>query len=415
MQRTLLVARHDFLRHLRRPSFLITTLGMPLLVGLIFLFIRISMANVNTHTNDTPLNGVGVQQPIGYIDHSGLLASPAPELAAYLLPMADRAEAEAALVAGEIRGFYEFAADYLESGAVVWVDEGMRGPQGEQAIAQLVQAALLAEHGGLAEQLARPPSFQARAAPTEEALAEQRSLQENLLPFILPFAFAMALYTTIFSSAGFLLQSVTEEKENRTVEIILTSLRPWELLTGKVMGLGLLGLVQGGVWLGSGLLMVQLFGGIELDYSSLGLGLTWGTLAIMVGYYILGYLVYGSLLAAVGALIQNVREGSQFVFMLIIPSMMPLWFWVTLIERPNSLLAMALSLFPLSAPVTMALRVPITGVPAWEIGLSFFLLALTAAGAIWLASRIFRAGSLLSGQNINMRVFMRAFTRSEQA
>lgn len=407
MQRTLLVARHDFLRHLRRPSFLITTAGLPLLLGLMFLFIRISTANAN----DTPLNGV--QQPIGYLDHSGLLASPAPELAAYLLPMADRAEAEASLATGEIAGFYEFAVDYPESGAVVWVDEGLRGPQGQQAMAQLVQIGLLAEHGELAAQLGRPTSFQSREAPAEEALGEHRASEEGFVSFILPFAFAMILYMTIFSSAGFLLQSVTEEKENRTVEIILTSLRPWELLTGKVIGLGLLGLVQVGIWLGSGLLTLQLLGGMNLEFSSASLGLTWGTLAIMVGYYLLGYLVYGSLLAAVGALIRNVREGSQFVVMLIIPSLLPLWFLAILVERPDSLLAMGLSLFPLSAPVTMAIRVPLTGVAAWEIGLSFLLLTLTAAGSIWIASRIFRAGSLLSGQNINVGVFMRALRTSK--
>ncbi|RRR65466.1 MAG: ABC transporter permease [Candidatus Viridilinea halotolerans] len=398
MQRTLLVARHDFLRHLRRPSFLIATAALPLLLALMFWFIGVGI----TEADDAPTEGA--RQSIGYVDHSGLLASPDPDLAAYLRHFPDRASAEAALGAGELAGFYEFPADYLTGGTVVWVGSATLGAQGQTAVANLVRAGLLAEEPELAAQLMRPTSFEHSTPAASEALAEQ-PLAEDMLPLMLPYVFAMILYATILSSASFLLQSVTEEKENRTIEIILTSLRPLELLTGKVLGLGLLGLVQVGFWLGSGLLLLQLSG---MTPPTEGSTLAWGTIALMFCYYLLGYLVYGSLLAAVGAVVGNVREGSQFVTLLVIPSVIPLWFLGVLISQPDGLLARSLSLFPLTAPVTMMIRAPLTNLAAWEVGLSLLLLAATAAGTIWIASRLFRAASLLSGQRISVGVIMRA-------
>lgn len=401
MRRTLLVTRHEFVRHLRRPSFLITTLLLPLILGVVMLVTRQASA-----ADPSDLQAAIAGAPIGYVDASGLLAA-SEQANPRRFP--DEAAALAALGAGEIEGFYLFPPDYLEGGAVAWVGEGPGGPQGQVALEALARAALLRDDPQLAERLATPPTV--RSVPLDGAEAEQpdagtTDAERGPGSFFIPYGFAMILYVTIFSAASFLLQSVTEEKENRTIEVVLTSLRPLQLLSGKILGLGLLGLLQVVIWLALGLLFLSL-GGTALPAGLAG-GVPWTVLALAVVYFVLGYLVYGSLLAAVGATIANVREGSQLTGLLIIPCVVPLFFLGAIIERPNSLLATGLSLFPLTAPITMMIRVPLTAIAPWQIALSLAALALSAGLGLWLAARLFRAGALLAGQRLSPRAVMRA-------
>lgn len=273
----------------------------------------------------------------------------------------------------------------------------------------VLRAALLPAEPDLAARLATPPAL--RFVPTTDGGAAPGpepggGEARGPVAFLLPYGFAMILYVTIFTAASYLLQSVTEEKENRTIEIVLTSLRPLQLLAGKVLGLGLLGLLQVAVWLGAGLLLLRL-SGVALPADAIG-AVPWVAVALAIVYFALGYLVYGSLLAAVGATVTNVREGSQLVLLLVVPCIVPLWFLSAIIARPNGLLATALSLFPLTAPITMMIRVPLTPIAAWEIGVSLAVLAASAALCLWLAARLFRAGALLAGQRLSARAVLRA-------
>lgn len=398
MRRTILVARHEFWRHLRRPSFVLSTVLLPLILGGVLLFIS---AREPT-PGDQPATFGGAL--VGYVDEAALL--PPPSDAGPLRAFADQASAAAALRAGEIAGYYQLPPDYLAGGTVIWVSEGIGGPQAQAAFAALLRTALLPDQPELIAQLATPLTVhandagEAAAEPASEALSER-----GIMAFVLPYVFAMILYLTIFSSASFLLQSVTEEKENRTIEIVLTSLRPLELLTGKVLGLGLLGLVQVLLWIAAGLLMAR-FSGADLTMA--GMALPWTTVALLVSYYLLGYLVYGSLLAGVGATVTNMREGSQLVALLVLPCALPLWFMGVILNQPNSALAIALSLFPLTAPVTMMIRVPLTPLAPWSIALSMALLAASAGLSLWLAARLFRAGTLLAGQRLSAAAILRA-------
>ncbi|MCU0490614.1 MAG: ABC transporter permease [Chloroflexaceae bacterium] len=409
MQRTLRVAGHEFLRHIRRPSFLFTTLFLPLVVGLVFLLSNFtdqrSTADAPAPETTAPTSGT----PIGYVDASGLLPPPSAVATGRLQAFADEASAQTALQQSDIVGYYRVPADYLTGGMVGWVGNAETGPEGEAAMRELLRTALLRDNPVLATRLTTPPTF--RTVPTEPDGGPGTATpdaQPNAGPvaFIIPYAFALILYVTIFSAASFLLQSVTEEKENRTIEIVLTSVRPLQLLAGKVLGLGLLGLVQVAIWLGSGLLLLQL-SGVALP-SGTALAIPWVVIALAIVYYVLGYLVYGSLLAAVGATVTNVREGSQLVGLLIIPCIIPLFFLGAIIAQPNSLLATVLSLVPFTAPITMMIRVPLTPIAPWEIAVSVVLLAVTAALLLWFAARLFRAGVLLAGQRLSARAVLRA-------
>jgi len=356
MRRTFLVAGHEFVRHVRRPSFLLTTILLPLIIGLVFLFSRGS-PSTGAATQPVPTPGTGTA--VGYMDESGLLAGAEAGEGVSLRAFPDEAAAQAALREGAIVGYYLLSPDYLAGGAVAWVNEGRTGPQGRAAMEALLRTALLGDEPAVAERLSAPPAVQ--LVPLEDAAERPAGpaggpAERGPVAFWLPYAFAMILYVTIFSAASFLLQSVTEEKENHTIEIVLTSLRPLPLLAGKVVGLGLLGLVQVGVWLAAGLVLLRL-GGVQLPSGAVATA-PWAAVALAVVYYALGYLVYGSLLAALGATVTNMREGSQLVALLVLPCIIPLWFLSAVVERPDSLLATGLSLFPLTAPITMMIRVP---------------------------------------------------------
>ena len=122
-----------------------------------------------------------------------------------------------------------------------------------------------------------------------------------------------------------------------------------------------------------------------------------------VVYFLLGYAVYASLLGAVGALVPNLRETSQATMVVILPMLIPLMFVSVLVQQPDGILAIALSLFPLTSPVTMMLRLSITAVPPWQLGLSVILLLLAAVYILRVVARMFQAQAMLSGQPMSWK------------
>jgi ABC-2 type transport system permease protein len=397
MRQTLLVARHEFVRHLRKPVVLITTFLVLLILGVVLLV----TGHIST-PGDAPAPPVA-GTPTGYVDASGLLTAPLTgDLATRLRAFADEAGAQAALRQGAIVGYYRFPVDYLAGGPVVWVRDSLSGPQDTTAVEALVRASLLADEPALAAQLAAPPSV--RFVPLG-AEAPGGPVERGLLAGGLPYAFAVILILTTFFAAGFLLQSVTEERENRTIEIVLTSLRPLELLAGKVLGLGLLGLLQVAVWIGAGLLLLRLSGAPlpAGDFVA-----PWAILALALAAYVLGYLIYGSILAGVGASLPTMREGAPLLGLLTLPCIIPLWLTSAILAQPDGILALALSTFPLTAPVTLMIRASLTTIAPWEIAVSMLALAASAGLALWLAARLFNVSMLLTGQRLSMRAVLQA-------
>jgi ABC-2 type transport system permease protein len=131
--------------------------------------------------------------------------------------------------------------------------------------------------------------------------------------------------------------------------------------------------------------------------------LLWG-----IVYFLLGYAVYANLLGAVGALVPNLRETSHATMVVILPMLIPLMFVSVLVRQPNGILAVLLSLFPLTSPVTMMLRLSITRVPPWQLGASVLLLLLTAIIILRIVARMFQAQTMLSGQPINIKKIYRS-------
>ena len=166
-------------------------------------------------------------------------------------------------------------------------------------------------------------------------------------------------------------------------------------MLGKIVGLGLVALLQMGIWLGGSLLALERNRDL-LELAADAVILPAGFIGWALGFFLLGYLAYAALLGAIGALAPSAREGSQFTFVVMLPLMLPLWFQTAFIQAPNGTLATVFSLFPLSAPMAMITRMVVTDVPLWQTLLSLALLALTAYGLVLLSARFFRADTLLS-------------------
>jgi ABC-2 type transport system permease protein len=182
---------------------------------------------------------------------------------------------------------------------------------------------------------------------------------------------------------------------------MLVTVTPRQLLGGKFIGLGLMGLLVNILWVGSAYGLMVLGGStfqLPAGFQLAPYILVWG-----VVYFLLGYAVYASLLGAVGAMLPNLRETSQATMVVILPMIIPLIFISVLIAQPNGLLAVGLSLFPLTAPVTMMLRLTIITVPAWQLLLSVVILLLTAIFILRAAATMFRAQTMLSGHPLSLR------------
>ncbi len=205
-------------------------------------------------------------------------------------------------------------------------------------------------------------------------------------------------YFILIVVSGYLLRSVTAEKENRTVEVLLLSLRPQEFMAGKILGLSVVGLVQLVVWLGGGMLVLNR-GANWLSVSDFTFPpgfLVWAILFLM-----LGYLLYASIMAAAGAIAPTAREGGKVTWLLILPLMPTLMFGSVFLEEPHGTISLVLSLFPLSAPSAMVTRMAVADVPIWQLVVSLLGLAGTTYLMVMWAARFFRADNLLSHASFN--------------
>lgn len=411
MTTILLVARHELMTYLRRRSFLLVTIGLPLLGLLISVLAQRGSGAAGV---GGALEGLGLspeairalaEQPVGVVDESGVVRSIPPYLAAHVREYPDAARGEAALRGGEIAALYLVPPDYLETGTVERVTEQFQPIAPDAQLVELLLGAnLLAE--------ADPARIVRLREPIRESLVEVENIGERAadqaggaggeLAFWLAYLLAMLLYTTTFMSASFLLQSVATEKENRVLEILLTTTRPLPLLAGKLVGLGLLGLGQTLVWAGSAYTVARL-GLIPLPLSLEGLGIGWQLGLLVLLYFVLGYTLFSTLMAGIGALVPTVRESGPMTMLVVLPAIVPLMVMTQLVEAPHGALAVTLSLIPFTAPLTMMIRLPQGGVPAWQILASVTLMALTIPLLLSLVARLFRAQTLLASAELTPR------------
>ena len=410
MNRTLLVLKNEFSSVVGRRSFWLALILVPTISFLVLATVSY-LQKTSTPENkkpdpltqliSPPESGPAVE---GYVDLSGLIQVLPPDLAGQLRPFASQAAAETALQQGKIKAFYVIGQDYLQKGSVTYVRPDFN-PLGGLGQASVIQKALvfnlLKGDQALAERIDQPVNLEV------EYLSSQAPRDPtNMLTFFLPYGVMLLFYMVILESASLMLSSVTSEKQNRMLEILMTSVTPIQLLTGKFIALGLVGLLQTVVWSAAGYGMLQ-FSGQRFNLAA-SFQLPPSILAWGVVYFILGYGIYASLMAGIGALVPNLREASQATTILMIPMMVPLMLISAIIAKPNGPLSVILSLFPLTGPVTMMARLAAGAVPLWQLLVSIVLFAASAFAIMRGAATLFRAQNLLSGQNFKFRLLFKA-------
>jgi ABC-2 type transport system permease protein len=403
MKKMGLVFKNELITLLSRPSFWLGFFGLPVAGVIVFTVVGAIQRNANASQAISNLVG-GMQEyrTEGYVDQSGIIHQiPGNIPEATFIPFPDEQTARNALQAGTIPAFFLVPADYLQSGRIIYVrsDFNPLAAQGAQAqlFNQVIRGNLVGGNALLADLIEGP--LKVDDHPIGGGTNVQTSSPGT---FFVPYAITLLLYILILTSSSLLLNSISKEKENRIMEILITSVTPIQLLSGKIMALGIIGLLQTLFWLGTSYLLLNLSGSTFSMTTNIYLPpsfLLWGLV-----FFLLGYAVYASLLAGLGALAANLREASQATFMLTLPMFVPLLLSNTLFaQAPNGAAAIALSIFPLSAPVAMMARLSAGGVPGWHPWMAAFLLLLTAVFIVRLVARMFRAQSLLSGKPFSLK------------
>jgi len=238
---------------------------------------------------------------------------------------------------------------------------------------------------------------------TTERLTRQGRGGSGQINFFFGLAVAMLLYMTIFIYGLNVLRGVLEEKQSRVAEVVISSVSASRLLAGKVLGVGGVGLTQMVLWISMSFAMYKIrtpilakFGAADTPMNLPDMSMATG--AILVGFFILGFMLYAGLFAAVGATVNSEQEAQQAqmpVVLLLISSIM---FAQNILLQPDSMLSRVLSMLPFSAPIVMPLRMTVAPVPKGDIAIGLLSVALGAVVAVWLASRIYRVGLLMYGK-----------------
>ena len=214
------------------------------------------------------------------------------------------------------------------------------------------------------------------------------------------FIIGLMIYITLAIYGQAIMGAVVEEKETRIAEILFSSAKPFELLMGKLVGVGLAGLTQLAIWIASALVIILV--GLA-QFSAMGKDISIPHISpLMIAcffiFFLLGFFIYASIFALIGAMVTTVQEGGQFAFPPIMLLLIGFYFSFAVIRDPNSSVSFWVSIAPFFAPITMPVRILSEMPPLWEIGLSIFINAATIAGLVWVAARVYRVGMLMYGK-----------------
>ena len=391
MKKFSLVAWHEYSRHVFRKRFMVVLFSVPLMLAFMAILVIVIIFMETS------------SKPVGYIDHSGLLVNPIPhprvkwpEQYVSMVAYTDETSAENDLKAKRIQVYYIIPEDYLKTGQVKLIYEKIKGSDEEQ-FASFMKVNLLAN---------QPPDVAKRLLDGNQIITQsidknRQASQEQFINIMLPLFAGILFIVGMSTSSGYLMQAVVEEKENRTMEIMVTSVSPNQLMSGKVVADILVGVTQLLVW--AAFIILALVIGKSFVPWLADISFSGEMIAIILAVMVPAFIMICGLMAAVGATVTEGSEGQQIMGLFTIPIWIPYLFIGAFIQNPNSPLAIAMSLFPLTAPMTITIRLSFTTIPAWQLIASITILVLSAIGAVWLAGRVFRLGMLRYGQRIHWK------------
>jgi ABC-2 type transport system permease protein len=399
MKKLLLIAKNTYLRRVRSGNFLLLTFGLPALM-------IVAGAVPILREVRTGLPRLGVVDQTGRLRRPGGFEYPGGTLT--IEELGDEAAANQAYQRGEIDAYLVVPEDYFEGGVPTLYARESATESLKEALRRYLRWASLPEAPGwLLDRLENPANLRYRALETGAAVTGGLG---RLLWAATPAALGIIFALSVFTGANQLGSVVVREKDQRAMEIVITSIRPRTLVAGKVLGTTLVSLTQLAIWIGGGA------GGLALALSgslgSSGVPLRWDAFlwALLLG--VPGYFLYATIAAGLGVIAGDQAQARQLAGMLGFLGMSPFYLAGVVVGAPNGALAVALTLFPLSAPTFGLMRMTLTAVPAWQLSLAVGLILLSLALGMWAVSRIFRAAMLLYGQRLAPKEIWRALLQA---
>lgn len=423
------IIAHEYKTRIRSKWFIIATLLGP--VGMA-LMIALPVAAAL-------LSGDGTEGKVAVLDRSGSIGRQVVNAdTAKYVDAGQRTvdQLQKAVQDEELQAYVVVPSDVLDSGALVLYSRGGSGLSFEGSIkddfegpvvkARLTRAGTDTSVIDLVEQGIAINSLKV----TEKGIEEDSSQASAAIGYMAGFA----IYMLIFLYGTMVMRGVVEEKANRIVEILASSVKPFEIMMGKVVGIGLVGLTQVVAWivLGAGVVVVlgSVFSGsvnpdeISAMAASANTTMPQAQQGMQMGgftipslnpfsfilfafYFLAGYFIYATLFAAVGSAVDQESDAQTLTLPITLPIIFTIMFIGAVVSAPNSTLSTVLSLIPLFTPILMTVRVAATDVPWWQIGLSMILTISAFLGAIWVASRVYKIGILSYGKKPTFKEIIR--------
>jgi ABC-2 type transport system permease protein len=396
MKKILAVLRHEFRYTIRQKTYIIMVIGLPLLA-----IIGYGIYQGVEHWYHT---GAPEGIKVGYIDEAGILlggytSPPDIEFISY----SSDAEAKSALLSDQVDEYFIVPNNYVNTGVIVrFTYKGDRRLSGEtrEAIDGFLLSSLLQGNvsDDVMERVKSPMTLASYELDKTGAISPG---PDELNEIVVPMIFAILFMISIFTSSGFMLQSVSEEKENRVMEILLSSVSSRQLLIGKVLGLGAAGLLQIVIWLTT----IKIFTEIaSVNIPALeDLNISFGVVFFGLLYFMMGYLLFAILMVGIGSIGSTAKESQGLSMLITMPGgLLPFYIFIFLQETEGAIFT-ALTLFPLTAPVMGMIRISAHTIAGWEIALSLAILTGSIVISMCAAAKVFRACLLMYGKRPALR------------
>lgn len=413
------IARREYVTHVRTKGFWIGTVALPVFIlamGVLPTLVMTKAKTVHKMVVVDETGALGEDLTSRLNERSGSGRRPVG-FEAVLQPAsgdeaAQQAELDRDVLAGTIDSWVWMAPEDLEDGRVEYHAESVSNFATqdvlEDALSHVVRRYRLQEAGFDPDQI---QGLEGSIKLNTMRVSESGSREEGAAAsFILAYVLFLLLYMILIIYGQQVMQGVLEEKTSRVVEVVVSSARPFELMMGKLIGICLTALTQLGVWLGT--LAVVTLPAVAASFAWLPPDLKIPTLpgAVVAHFFILfflGFFLFASFYAAIGAAFNNVQEASQLSTFAIMFLVAPFMFMMPVINDPDSTLAVVLSMVPTFTPLLMMLRITVKMPPWWQIALAYTLTAGFTLFMIWMAGRIYRVGILMYGKKPTPKEILR--------
>jgi ABC-2 type transport system permease protein len=410
------IIKREYLEHVRKKSFIISTVLAPLFLGLFYAIPLLSVFFVpNERVSIAVLDRTGVlaDKFVASLDDTLKDGSARYDVRVYGKGDGDLDARKESLVAAitndALDALIEFPDSVLEKGEVNYISKDAFNERMmddfRDGLGPVVVGQRLADRGLDFAEVAKMTD---RIRLNENKITKSGLLEEDQLvgQLVMVWVFVMILYVTLLTWGMAVQRSVIEEKSSRVIEVMLSSVEPRDLFFGKILGLGSVGLTQVAVW--SALMLVVGLSSIAATASYMEfVHVKASHVLYFLAFFILGFMLYSSIFTIIGAACNTEQEAQQLQMLVILPLVIPMMLVFLVYQNPNATLSVVLSFVPFFTPMLMLMRVVLADTPAWQVLLSMVLLIATIYGVTLFSARVFRVGILMYGKRPNLREIIR--------